>query len=123
MKQIIETQESSLNELIIADTFIGNGTLIVKGALALVHYIGTLSDGSIFESTHQKGKPFQFVFGVGRVIKGWDKGLIGMKVGGKRKLSIPSSMAYAERQIGALIKPNSDLFFEIELLEVLTRDD
>ena len=83
---------------------------------------GTLQDGTIFDSSHKRGKPFQFVFGTGRVIKGWDQGLVGMKVGGKRKLFVPEHLAYGEREIGDIIPAFSDLNFEIELLEVLTRD-
>ncbi len=82
-----------------------------------------MSDGTQFDSSWDKGRPFQCVIGTGRVIKGWDLGLMGMKVGGKRRLKVPAHLAYGERQVGALIKPNSDLEFEIELLEVLTRDD
>ncbi len=115
--------QAKVNELKIEDLLLGEGKLITKGALVLAHYTGTLANGTVFDSSHQRGKPFQFVFGVGRVIKGWEQGLLGMKVGGKRKLSIPASLAYGERQMGDLIKPHSDLFFEIELIEVLTRDD
>ncbi|PHV10806.1 peptidylprolyl isomerase [Chitinimonas sp. BJB300] len=86
-------------------------------------YSGFLEDGTQFDSSFVRGKPFQCVIGTGRVIKGWDVGLMGMKAGGKRKLIVPAHLAYGERQIGALIKPNSNLVFEIELLEVLTRDD
>lgn len=109
-------------KLIITDIEVGTGKETSRGALCVVHYTGTLEDGTIFDSSHKKGKPFQFVFGTGRVIKGWDQGLVGMKVGGKRKLFVPSELAYGERQIGDIIPPFSDLSFEIELLEVLTRD-
>ncbi|MBB5193352.1 peptidylprolyl isomerase [Silvimonas terrae] len=110
-------------DLIIEDLVIGEGKEIARGALITAHYTGTLEDGTKFDSSHDRGKPFQCVIGTGRVIKGWDQGLIGMKVGGKRKLFVPAHLAYGERQIGAHIKPNSNLVFEIELLEVLTRDD
>jgi peptidylprolyl isomerase len=112
-----------MNELIIEDLQFGTGKAVSKGALITTHYTGWLTDGTEFDSSHHKGKPFQCVIGTGRVIKGWDQGLIGMQVGGKRKLSVPAHLAYGERQVGPLIKPNSDLVFEIELLEVLTRDD
>jgi peptidylprolyl isomerase len=95
---------------------------VVRGALITTHYTGWLEDGSKFDSSHDKGRPFQCVIGTGRVIKGWDIGLMGMKVGGKRKLWVPS-LAYGERQIGTRIPPHSNLLFEIEVLEVLTRDD
>ena len=111
------------NELIIEDMIIGDGKVAVKGALITTHYRGFLDDGTEFDSSYSRDKPFQCVIGTGRVIKGWDMGIIGMKVGGKRKLFVPSHLAYGERQMGALIKPNSNLIFEIELLEVLTRDD
>ncbi len=110
-------------ELVIEDIKIGQGKEIVKGALVVVHYTGKLSDNSVFDSSLLKNKPFQFVFGVGRVIKGWDLGLVGMRVGGIRKLSVPSHLAYGERSIGNIIPTSSDLYFEIECLDVLTRDD
>ncbi len=110
-------------ELIVEDLVAGDGKIVVKGALITAHYTGWLADGTRFESSHDRGKPFQCVIGTGRVIKGWDQGLMGMQVGGKRRLSVPARLAYGERAIGDRIKPNSDLVFEIELLEVLTRDD
>ena len=111
------------SELQITDVQLGDGKEVVKGALITTHYTGTLADGSVFDSSHQRGKPFQCVIGTGRVIKGWDIGMMGMQVGGKRKLCVPAHLAYGDRQIGAHIKPGSNLIFEIELLEVLTRDD
>ncbi|TJZ72961.1 FKBP-type peptidyl-prolyl cis-trans isomerase [Chitiniphilus eburneus] len=110
-------------ELQIEDLQAGDGKEISKGALITAHYSGYLEDGTKFDSSHDRGKPFQCVIGTGRVIKGWDIGLMGMKAGGKRKLFVPAHLAYGERQVGAHIKPNSNLIFEIELLEVLTRDD
>lgn len=112
-----------MNELIIEDLHQGDGKTVVKGALITTHYTGWLEDGTEFDSSHRKGKPFQCVIGTGRVIKGWDQGLLGMQVGGKRKLYVPAHLAYGERQVGAHIKPHSNLVFEIELLEVLTRED
>lgn len=111
------------NELQVVDLQLGDGKECVKGALITTQYTGTLEDGTVFDSSYQRGKPFQCVIGTGRVIKGWDIGLMGMKVGGKRKLFVPAHLAYGERQIGAHITPNSNLIFEIELLEVLTRED
>jgi len=110
-------------ELQITDIVLGEGKAAVKGALITAHYTGWLEDGTKFDSSHDRGQPFQCVIGTRRVIQGWDIGLMGMKVGGKRKLCVPAHLAYGERQVGALIKANSDLIFEIELLEVLTRDD
>ncbi len=111
------------DELRIEDLLPGDGKAVVKGALITTQYRGWLEDGTCFDSSYQRGKPFQCVIGSGRVIKGWDQGLIGMRVGGKRKLWVPAHLAYGERQIGAHITPHSNLIFEIELLEVLTRDD
>ena len=111
------------DELRIEDIQLGDGKAVVKGALITTQYKGTLEDGTVFDSSYDKGRPFQCVIGTGRVIKGWDIGLMGMKVGGKRTLFVPAHLAYGERQVGAHIKPNSNLLFEIELLEVLTRDD
>jgi peptidylprolyl isomerase len=111
------------NELVIEDIQLGDGKEVVKGALITTQYHGFLEDGSTFDSSYERGKPFQCVIGTGRVIKGWDQGLMGMKVGGKRKLFVPSHLGYGERQFGAHIKPHSNLIFEIELLEVLTRED
>lgn len=111
------------NELQVEDLLVGEGKAVVKGALITAHYSGFLEDGSKFDSSHDRGKPFQCVIGTGRVIKGWDLGLMGMRVGGRRRLFVPAHLAYGERQVGALIKPHSNLVFEIELLEVLTRDD
>lgn len=110
------------SELQITDIQLGEGKEAVKGALITTQYTGWLEDGSKFDSSYDRGKPFQCVIGTGRVIKGWDQGLMGMKVGGKRKLVVPSHLAYGERSMGA-ITPHSNLTFEIELLEVLTRDE
>ena len=110
------------NGLVITELEAGNGKEAVRGALLIVQYEGFLDDGTKFDSSHDRGKPFQFVFGTGRVIKGWDLGLIGMKEGGKRKLFVPSHLAYGERQVGEIIKANSNLIFNVELLEVRTRD-
>ncbi|TBU83444.1 peptidylprolyl isomerase [Pseudomonas daroniae] len=111
------------DELRVEDLQVGDGKEAVKGALITTQYRGWLEDGSEFDSSYSRGKPFQCVIGTGRVIKGWDQGLMGMKVGGKRRLFVPAHLAYGDRQMGAHITPNSNLTFEIELLEVLTRDD
>ena len=111
------------NTLIIEDIQEGEGKPAEKGALITTHYRGFLEDGRQFDSSYDKGHPFQCVIGTGRVIKGWDQGIMGMRVGGKRKLFVPAHLAYGERQVGPLIKPGSNLLFEIELLEVLTRDE
>lgn len=106
----------------IEDLIVGGGKEAERGALITVHYRGYLADGSEFDSSHKNNAPFQVVLSNKRVIQGWILGLAGMKEGGKRKLWVPASLAYGERQIGNMIPPHSDLTFEIELLEVLTRD-
>lgn len=111
------------SDLVIEDIVIGEGKAAVKGALIAVHYRGCLEDGTQFDSSYDKNRPFECVIGTGRVIKGWDQGVVGMKVGGKRKLFVPAHLAYGERQVGSIIKPNSNLVFEVELLGVLTRDE
>ncbi len=110
------------NELQIEDIQLGEGRAVVKGALITTQYRGWLEDGSSLDSSYERGKPFQCVIGTRRVIQGWDQGLMGMRVGGKRKLWVPAHLGYGERQVGS-IPPNANLIFEIELLEVLTRDD
>ena len=110
------------SELKITDTLLGSGKETERGALLVVEYEGFLADGSKFDSSLDRGKPFQFVFGTGRVIKGWDLGLLGMKEGGKRELYVPEHLAYGERAIGTIIPPYSNLIFKVELLEVRTRD-
>ncbi len=111
------------SDLIVEDIVVGEGKAAVKGALITTHYRGCLEDGTQFDSSHDKSRPFECVIGTGRVIKGWDQGIVGMKVGGKRKLFVPAHLAYGERQVGHIIKPNSNLVFEIELLEVRMRED
>lgn len=108
-------------QLQITEIIVGEGKKTVKGALLIVHYDGYLEDGTKFDSSRDKGVPFRFVFGTGRVIKGWDQGLVGMKVGGQRELLVPAHLAYGDRKVGDLIPANSNLMFEVELLDVLVR--
>lgn len=110
-------------EVKIEDLIEGNGKAAERGALVTAHYRGWLEDGTEFDSSYKRGEPFQIVLSNNRVIQGWILGLKGMKTGGKRKLWVPAELAYGERQIVTMIPPNSNLIFEIELLEVLTRDD
>ena len=103
-------------ELIIEDLKVGEGSEVVKYNIVTVNYTGWLTDGTKFDSSLNPGRsPFRFTVGGGQVIKGWDEGLIGMKVGGKRKLTIPPSMGYGNQDMG-VIPPNSTLVFEIDLL-------
>lgn len=113
----------AITELEIIDLVEGTGKEAVKGALITTHYTGWLADGTKFDSSIDKGRYFECVIGTGRVIKGWDIGIMGMKVGGKRKLVVPAHLAYGERKMGKIIPANSDLTFEIELFDVKTRDD
>jgi peptidylprolyl isomerase len=98
----------------------GTGDKVTKsGDMISVHYTGTLENGTKFDSSLDRGTPFKFDLGAGQVIKGWDQGLIGMKVGEKRKLTIPPSLGYGDRAMGDKIPANSVLIFEVELLEIL----
>lgn len=99
------------------DVVVGTGKNAEGGDMIAAHYIGTFANGNKFDSSYDRGEPFAFILGGGMVIKGWDQGLLGMKVGGKRKLIIPPELAYGNRDIGnGKIPPNSTLFFEIELV-------
>jgi len=105
-------------ELKIEDLVVGDGAEAVAGKVVSVHYTGWLTDGKKFDSSVDRGQPFQFTLGAGQVIQGWDKGVAGMKIGGKRKLTIPSEMGYGARGAGAVIPPNATLVFEVELLGI-----
>lgn len=102
----------------IIDQVIGSGAEAAAGQRVSVHYTGTLTSGQKFDSSRDRGRPFQFHLGRGEVIKGWDQGVVGMKVGGVRKLTIPGELAYGARGFPPVIPPNSTLVFEIELLGV-----
>jgi FKBP-type peptidyl-prolyl cis-trans isomerase len=102
----------------IKDLITGKGEAAQQGDKVSVHYAGTLMDGKEFDSSRKHGHPFDFVLGKGQVIKGWDQGVAGMKVGGKRKLTIPPALAYGARGSPPVIPPNATLQFEVELLSV-----
>jgi FKBP-type peptidyl-prolyl cis-trans isomerase len=102
-----------INELVV-----GSGTEATSGKTVEVHYTGWLTNGTKFDSSVDRGRPFSFRLGGGQVIKGWDQGVAGMKVGGKRKLTIPPDLGYGSRGAGGVIPPNATLVFEVELLKV-----
>ena len=100
------------------DQVAGTGDVAVAGKTVSVHYTGWLENGKKFDSSVDRGQPFSFPLGAGRVIKGWDEGVQGMKVGGKRTLTIPSDLGYGSRGAGGVIPPNATLIFDVELLGV-----
>lgn len=128
----------------IIDLVVGTGKAAERGSLITAHYTGYLNDGMVFDSSYRRGQVFECVIGTGRVIKGWDLGVLGneigvkllqkwgmelelpkfspMQIGGKRRLIVPAFLAYGERAVGKIL-PNSDLIFEIELIDVKTRDE
>lgn len=109
--------ETTSTGLRITELVIGNGETALEGKNVSVNYKGTLENGKEFDSSYGRA-PFTFPLGAGRVIKGWDEGVAGMKVGGKRELTIPPSLGYGERGAGGVIPPNATLIFEVELLSV-----
>src|SRR4051812_7717191 len=106
-----------MSQLGIEDELLGEGKEATAGSTVTVHYTGTFEDGRTFDSSRSRG-PFSFKLGAGQVIKGWDQGVAGMKVGGKRKLVIPSDLGYGSRGAGAVIPPDTTLLFDVELLDV-----
>ena len=107
-----------MSGLQIEDLKVGSGPEAKAGQNVTVHYVGTLTDGSKFDSSRDRGQGFKFPLGAGRVIKGWDQGVAGMKVGGLRKLTIPPELGYGARGFPPVIPANSTLVFEVELLSV-----
>lgn len=115
---ISNLKEDEVKELRIVDSQVGSGAEAVAGKAVTVHYTGTLFNGTKFDSSVDRGQPFTFNLGAGQVIQGWDMGVAGMKVGGKRKLIIPPHLGYGERGAGGVIPPNAVLVFDVELLGV-----
>ena len=109
--------QGSLRKLVVLDLIIGEGAIASKGDTLTVNYAGNTEDGVTVDSSYMRGAPYTFTLGNGTVIEGWEKGLVGMKTGGKRALIIPAHMAYGSRQVGP-IPPNTALVYVVELLEV-----
>ncbi len=114
IKQMMDAQTP---QVLSKDTVVGTGDTAEPGDLVTVHYTGRFVDGRVFDSSIARGEPFQFILGTGQVIAGWDQGIIGMRVGGKRELSIPPELGYGKNDYGP-IPGNSTLIFDIELLKV-----
>jgi FKBP-type peptidyl-prolyl cis-trans isomerase FkpA len=105
-------------QLEMQDVQVGSGDAASSGKRVSVHYVGTLTDGRKFDSSRDRGRPFEFRLGAGEVIQGWDVGVAGMRVGGIRKLTIPPEMGYGSRGFPPVIPANATLVFEVELLAV-----
>jgi len=112
-----ETAKTQQPELLVEDILVGDGDEALTGDRVVVNYTGRFVNGEVFDSSLVRKEPFQFVLGVGQVIKGWDDGIVGMKVGGKRILSVPPELGYGSQDYGP-IPGNSTLIFEVELLKV-----
>lgn len=111
------SQAPTEGKLKIEDIKVGTGPEVKSGDTVVINYTGTLTDGTKFDSSYDHGQPFETQIGVGRVIKGWDEGVVGMKVGGKRRLTIPPDLGYGSQAVGS-IPPNSTLIFDVELMGI-----
>jgi len=112
------SEDAVSSTLVKEDLVVGKGTVCESGDDIVVHYVGWLTNGQQFDSSRARRDPLDFALGAGDVIKGWDQGITGMKVGGKRKLTIPAALAYGDQGCGGVIPPHATLVFEVELLEV-----
>lgn len=120
-KQLVKEEkgEASMSgQLIIEDTLVGTGATVQTGDMIKIHYTGTLENGTVFDSSVARNEPLETQIGVGMLIQGWDQGIPGMKVGGKRHLIIPAELGYGSRAVGS-IPANSTLIFDVELLDIL----
>ncbi|MHB1769674.1 MAG: FKBP-type peptidyl-prolyl cis-trans isomerase [Minisyncoccota bacterium] len=115
------TDTTSATQLTVTDEVVGTGAVAAPGDTVTVNYVGSLTDGTVFDASANHGTTgFTFTLGAGQVIKGWDEGIVGMRVGGTRKLVIPASLAYGNQAVGNVIPANSTLVFTVELLKVQT---
>ncbi len=112
------TEQTTPSGLKYVDELVGTGESPNNGQKVTVHYTGTLESGKKFDSSKDRDEPFTFTIGIGQVIKGWDEGVATMKVGGKRKLIIPSDLGYGSRGAGGVIPPNATLLFDVELISI-----
>ena len=118
LPSLMATEKVMAEELKIEILSEGDGDVAAPGMRVTVHYEGRLTDGTVFDSSYSRGQPFGFTLGSGQVIRGWEEGVAGMKIGEKRRLTIPSELGYGERGAGALIPPNATLVFEVELISL-----
>ena len=114
-KQYSSAKEEMHSEFSMTDIVIGHGDDALPGRQVAIHYKGFLANGTQFDSSYDRGTPYQFRLGVGQVIRGWDRGVLGMKVGGKRRITLPPELAYGAKGAGAVVPPNATLVYEVEL--------
>ncbi len=117
-ENLVENLTTTESGLQYQDIVVGTGAMPQAGQRVTVHYTGTLEDGTKFDSSRDRNRPFSFTIGVGQVIKGWDEGVASMRVGGQRQLVIPSDLGYGTRGAGNVIPPNATLIFDVELLRI-----